>query len=320
MPCSAFRRPGNGFRCSSRKPLGQVLYEQMRDSHGGVYQNQAFSGPTAARWFAMAMMFARAHAELERAGNQADALQLWDLLLAMEDTYGITPDATATLASRRQAVFAAQQLTLGPKRGNVIYQLQTALGSDFVAYVTSPQSPGVNWASNPALTQRSSPALPDTQGIFDDPPLWKTIQLTTNTLGSLIGYVHTAGDTSDLVVGDQLVVQPGDFGMQEKITILTHTPGSFTANFVHPHEIGTIAIRRPWPFWQSTQKHSCVVVKRGRATDQKVRQTVRNVLTKLLGNTSTWDVVEENAVPGSAGPAIPGSWKLGIMPLQKVTY
>lgn len=315
MKFSAFARYGNGYRFSSRKPRGQLLFEQIRDSHGGVYGDEgSFSGPVVARWFALAMTIARAQATLERAKNQAEPLKLWDLLKAKETHYGLAPAATATLADRRQAVAAAEQLSLGPKRGNVEYQLRSLLGADFVAWVTADST-----SANNAFPQN-----PETLGIFNSPALWKTVSIDASVNVRNVSltrhWTHVDGDDSSLLVGDILLVAPGELGQQEAVTVTARTSSTFTATYTRSHEAGTVAIRRPWPFWCSNMKHSCVVVKHGRAADQALRQKAEALLHKLLGATSSWDIVEENAVAGTAGPFLPGTGLPGLTPIPALSY
>ncbi len=319
---SAFKRYGNGFRCSSRKPLGQVLYEQIRDSHGGVYGTEgSFEGPAAGRWFALAMTAARARTTLERAENQANPLKAYDLLRAHVGHYGIVLDGTPSVSDYRAALAAAMKLSLGPRRGNVEYQLRTALGGDFVAWVTTPASSTTSYPDSPWT------GLSTRQGIFNDPPVWKTIRITQNihfvglSGGGLqtVTFEHVSGDTGTLVVGDKLVVAPGKFGQQELVIVLARTDSTFQALFRRPHEANEVAFRRPWPFWMSTAKHSLVVVPHGRARDRVLRDKVRRLLHKLLGATSTWDVVEENSTPGTTGGFLPGVGEPGITPIVQAT-
>jgi hypothetical protein len=312
--CSAFKRCGNGFRCSSRRPLGEVLYRQIVESNGGVYQDESFSGPVAARAFALAMTVARARSTLERAKNQADPLKVYDLLTSKERHYGLAPDASDTLAERRAALAAAMQLTLGPKRGNVEYQLRTALGDDFKAWLTTPASSATHFPYRPWLSV----------GLFRDPGPWKTITLTDSIADRhgdhLVNWTHDAGDTGGLFPGDQLVVEPGKLGQQELVTVGSPTSATFRARFARPHESGVMAIRRPWPFWCNTSLHSLVVVTNGRARDPIIRDKVRRLLHKLLGATSTWDVVEESTTPGETGGFVPGLGEPNITPIQLRTF
>lgn len=325
MPFSAFSRPGNGFRCSSRRPPGKVLFDQIKQSHGGAYQDEAFEGPVVGRWFALAMTIARVQSTLERAKNQADPLKAYNLLKNHLHDYGVQVDHDATLGEMRTALAAAMQLPLGPRRGNVEYQLQTALGDDFVAWVTTPASEDTVYPTNPwgggafGVLQR--------QGIFNNPPAWKTVRIPHSIAFTLpsgagvqtVAFEEVSGDSGPLVVGDRLVVAPGKLGQQELVVVLARTDTTFNAFFRRPHEANEVAIRRPWPFWMSTAKHSLVVVKHGRARDRVLRDKVRRLLHKLLGATSTWDVVEENSTPGTTGGFLPGVGEPGITPIVEVT-
>lgn len=314
MPFSAFSRCGNGFRCSSATPAGKTIYESVKRSYGTAYANENFDGPMSSRWFAKAMTVARAQAELERARNQADPLKCYDLLAAHLADYGVVVEPDATLAEKRAAFAAAKQIPLGPRRGNVEYQLRTALGDDFVAWVTTDAGPETSFPDHPWQWQ----------GIFNDPALWKTIRLRDSIAftgtSMLVEFEHVSGDDGGLIVGDKLLVEPGELGQQELITVTQRFTTSFRTTFRRPHGAGAIAIRRPWPFWCSNSLRSAVVVRNGRASDPTVRSTATRVLRKLLGNSSTWAVVEENPVAGTAGPHVPGSVIPGITPLGALSF
>lgn len=311
MGCSRFKRCGNGFRCTSKKPLGKILYDQIVESQGPAYQHEVMEGPVAGRAFALAMMAARANSTLDRAAEQADPLKVYDLLLAKEREYGLTPDPDDTIRDRRDALAAKMRLSVGPRRANVEYQLASLLGDDFVAWVTTPSSSGTAFPPTPWVTS----------GIFKNPPLWKTIRITPSIAftGSplTVAWTHEAGDDGAIVVGDALVVAPGELGQQELVIVTARTNTTLTTTFSRPHEAGAMAIRRPWPFWMSHAKHSAVVVRNGRASDRVLRKKVFRLLHSLLGATSTWDVVDENASPGTSGPMIPGAgtWFINRTPL-----
>lgn len=348
MPFSAFARCGNGFRCSSRKPLGKAIFDQFVESNGEVW---ASDGNLGAKWFADAMAIARCQSTLERAANQADPRTAHDLVRPLEKTYGILPEPDSTRASRREALYQAQRLTLGPVRPNVEAQLAAAIGSDFVAWVTTPAADDNDYPEKPWEVITYPMALPhnykNALGIFHRVVRWKLIRLTGRVdhtvyvndnvpLHQRVSWVHVAGDEGPLIGRksrgyaedgrvrlrpDRLIVEPGKLGQQEVVELATDvTETHLTAQFVRPHESGVLAMRAPWPFWVSIQKHSHVVVKQGRARDRRLRARVTRLLHKLLGATSTWDIVEENASPGASGPFLPGVGEPGITPIPTLNY
>lgn len=298
---------------SSGKPLAQSIYDQIKGSHGPAYDAENFYGVLSAKWYADAMALAAARKSLERAQNQADPWKVSDLLDDFEVHYGIVVPTGATLESRHEALAAVMQLTLGPKRGNVEYQLRAALGDDFVAWVTTDAGPDTSFPAQPWLTS----------AIFGNPSLWKTVAITPSVhfTGTpiTVEFTHQSGDDGALLVGDKLVVDPGELGQQELVTVTDRTDSTFTATFARPHGAGTMAIRRPWPVWCSTTKHSLVVVPHGRARDQLVREAATRVLRKLLPDNSTWDIVEEDTTPGTTGGFLPGVGEPGITPIVQVT-
>jgi hypothetical protein len=312
MKFSAFSRFGH-YRFSSKPPRGETIFKAMRASHGGVFGEDSFEGPLVGRWFAWAMAIARARSALERAQNQADPLKAYELLPALERDYGLAPLRTDTLTQRRAALAARKSLVLGPTRGMVEFHLSAALGDDFVAWVTREASEDEQFPDEPWTDV----------GIFNQPARWKTIRLTSSVAFTgtplTIGYEHVFGDEDRLTAGTQVVVAPGLIGQQELVTLTTVTSSTITATFARPHESGTECYLRPWPFWMSNAKHSLVVVANGRAEDRNVRRLVNDTLGRLLSGVSTWDIVEENSTPGTAGPFTPGLSAPGITPIELVT-
>jgi hypothetical protein len=312
MKFSAFSRFGH-YRFTSKPPRGETIFRAMRESNGGVFGAEAFDGPLAGRWFAWAMGIARARSTLERAKNQADPLKVYDLLTTQERHYGLAPLPAESLKQRREALAGRYQVFLGPTRGIVEDALRTALGDDFVAWVTREASEDDVFPEQPWLTD----------GIFETQlPRWTTIRLTQSVaqLGVPLTrtYQYVAGDTAPLAADTKLVVAPGQFGQQELITLSAVTPATITATFVRPHEANTECYLRSWPWWFSNSKHSLVVVGNGRARDRNVLRLVHDTLGRLLGGTSTWDVVEENSTPGTAGPFIANQGEPGITPIELV--
>ncbi len=330
MPFSAFARHANGFRFSSKKPAGKALYDSFRTSNGN---GEAFAegGPMAARWFAWAMAIARQQSTLERAANQADPLKCWDLLEAHERHYGISVPTGASLNERREALNTAQSLVLGPIRSNIEYQLSTALGDDFVAWLTTTATPFESVDGEQTyypmmpwdLEEHASGPIPAPRGIFGQPSVWTRVSITSSiaTLGSrTVPWANIGGDVVRLAVGDLIVVDPYAEGLRELVEITAQTASTFTAFFTKAHGADTEAIIWPFPFWLSRSKHSLVVVPNGRAMDPGVRQKANEVMRKIIGGTSTWDVVEESTTPGQLLGFIPGIGAPGITPIETRTF
>lgn len=320
MPFSAFARCGNGFRCSSKKPLARALYDSFKYSNGS---GEAFAegGPIAARWFANSMAIGRARQSLERAKNQAEPLRCFDLLKAHERHYGIAVPPGATLQSRRAVLDAAYKVGLGPVRANIEYQLRAALGADFVAWVTTVASVAPTYFPvTPWDLSKSAPT-----GIFGIPPVWTRVRIQSSIaiLGSrTVLYDTVGGDNVSIAPGDLLVIDPTRCGLVElvQVTAATTSPYAFTAVFTKAHEDETDALIWPFPYWMNRSLHSLVVVPNGRAMVKEVRRAANEVMRKLMGGVSTWDVVEESTTPGEFIGFVPGVGAPGITPIEALTF
>lgn len=331
MPFSGHARFANGFRFSSKRPLGKAIHDSFRAAHGNG-ELVAEGGPADARLFAWAMAIARCRSTIERAKNQAEPLKCWDLLKAHEKHYGIAVPPGASLNERRRALDARFDLILGPVRANIEYQLAAALGADFVAWITTPAA--FDDAGTPTVMERTYYPMmpwhlgfntmgPEPQGIFGNPPAWTRIRITSHVvfLGlRTVDWVNVGGEQVRLAVGDRLVVAPYTEGLRELVEVTDQTSSTLSAVFTKAHAANTEALLWPFPYWGSRSLHSLVVVPNGRAMDPAVRQKANDVMRRLMGGNSTWDVVEESTTPGSLIGFIPGVGAPGITPIEQVTF
>lgn len=296
---------------SSAPPRSESIYNSIVSLNGGNFDDD-FAGPINADWYATAMAVAAARDTLERAENQADPLTVEEMLPVQESMYGLAPGPSDNLNMRRGVLAARYKVALEPSLQNVNQALRLLLGADFVAWVPNPiaaPSPDtIPLALCKAVTARA-----------------KTIQFVDRIIptGGLqpVRYKAVSGDTLDLQDREVLTVDPGLNGIQESVTVIgAPAIGLVMANFAHAHEAGAVAITGPFPNWTSFKKNSLVVVKNGRATDPLLRAKVNDLLSRMLSGTSTWDIVQENSTPGTAGPIRVGQPSIGTVPIGTVTY
>jgi hypothetical protein len=295
---------------SSAPPRAQSIYNSIASMNGGNFDD-TFSGPMCAEWYAMAMAAGAVRDTLERAENQGDPQTVHELLPVQEHMYELAPGPTDSVNTRRASLAARYLVALEPNVQNVTQALRVLLGTDFVAWV-------------PNSTASPSPAAIPTAMCKSPYARIKTIVLRTAVSDTSrvvsIPYLPGLGDSADLFDGDTVVIDPGSTSLQEVITVHGTPNGWLNVQFANTHEAGTIGTVGAFPNWSSFKKNSLVVVKNGRASDPILRAKACDLLARMLSGTSTWDIVQENVTPGSAGPFRVEQPSIGTVPIGTKTY
>lgn len=310
---SAFTAWGN-LAFSSAPPRAQSVYESIVSMNGGNFDD-TFSGPMCAEWYALAMAIGAARDTLERAENQADPKTVHEMLPVQEGMYGLAPGPLDTANDRRAALEARYKVALRPSQPNVTQALRLLLGSDFVAWVPNP-------VAEPSPTAIPAALCKPTTARFKKITLLEPVLRVGVPLRIAYSFdVKTGGDAAELQDRETLVVDPGLLGIQESITVLgAPANGHLVAQFANGHAAGALGFTGSFPNWSSFKKNSLVVVKNGRAHDPIIRAKVNDLLARMLSGTSTWDVVQENLSPGTAGPIRVGQPSIGTVPIGTATY
>lgn len=283
MPFSAFARFGNGFRFSSKPPVGQAIYETLRDGMGSTYETD-FDGRQQARLFAQAMCLSAAQYEAERAGNNQNPLTADELLPALERDYQVVPRFNASKSERRQILAARRIVTRGARREAVEDALRTLLGDDFIRYETTDNADIETW-----------PATPGDVGAFARAGAQKKLFRLDANVGLLSVPTTVAftslGGTDAPIAGETYTVDPDSRHPSiEKITIVSATSSSITTVFTRPHAIGAIATR-PHPVFISSKRYSRIVVTFAVATDPETRRKINEQMKRQLRGVSQWCIV-----------------------------
>jgi hypothetical protein len=296
---------------SSAPPRAQSIYESLVSMNGGNFDD-TFSGPMCAEWYAIAMAAGAARDTLERGENQADPLTVHEMLPVQEGMYGLAPGPFDSANDRRATLAARYAVAMPPTQMNVTQALRLLLGSDFVA-----------WVPNPVNTP--SPTAIPTAICKQVTARFKLITLTRPVLivGSpqMVPYAAKDGDPAELQDQEVVVIDPGLSGIQEAVTVLgPPIGGCFRAQFTRGHAAGALGFTGSFPNWSSFKKNSLVVVKHDKAHDPVIRAKVNDLLSRMLSGTATWDVVQENTTPGTAGPFRVGQPCIGTAPIGLTTY
>ena len=296
------------LRCSSRKPVTRVLYDNLKESSG-----PAFVGPYSdADAYAMAMCLGSAQAELDRASGQRVPSMCSEFISGLEDQYELVPSSDSSLNDRRNALAAAMLLRNGARIDAIEDGLRGILGSGFVAYIV---------ARNVSPLDRNS-------GAFKPPNTPISVIQTGDVImpGAVtVSFAHCAGDKEVLKAGDVLVFEPNINGIAEPVQLTSATgdgsAGTLTATFAKPHSSGCLATTAPWPLWISYQRHVNIIVTSAVINSAPLMRKIRRFMAKWSRVVTTWDTVPENSHGAhQAGPFYPNSGLPNITPIGAITY
>ncbi len=308
MPrCSAF----NSTRFSSRPRHAELIYRQMvSDLGAGQNYSDDFDSLAMARVYANAMTFGRAKEALERAGKQFRPSRVLELLPTFEAEYGITPEVDATIDERRRELAAAMRIARGASRVNVEAVLSEILSDDFVSYSTVDKEDAV----------QSSDA-PEEVGIYVAPGTQRSVYRVLDSIAITgeavtVAYEYVTGAEEQLRIGDKIVIDSGDFGRCEAVTIAavaeTEDGLTFTATFAQPHVSGLLIATGRHPNLVTSKRHNLIVLSESGAVSARVRRRAHRTLRRLLRGISTWSLAD------SSGPFRVGVGRLGVTTIGAV--
>lgn len=320
---------GGGLRFTSRKPAAETIYENLRASWGSLFTDD----PEAAinvETFAQAKTLGLAAETLQRAGNEANPLYCTELLPKLEVDWRTNPPPNATTHERRGLLAAAMAVKSGDKIAAITAGLRGIIGSGLLTIIKQPVSG--TWGGGGVY-----PAPLDLQDVDGGPGLfaplgarYKTIQLQSHV--SKIGfqsvtYRYVGGDTEPLVPGERLIINPGEFGRMETITVISGSsaPGypdddqPLWANFTLPHGPGDLATTMARPVWTSYRRFLHIVVSDDVLANQPLRQRCNDFLEKTVGHSVQWALVAASG-NGTAGPFTIGMSNIGETPIEELTW
>lgn len=309
MQFTAFAEFGQ-FELSSAPCLSQRIYEAIWASLGSNY---ARDGYTDAKVYATAMALGRIFATQARLEAQLDPATALELLPDLEREYGLIVPATATLASRREALAAQMKLPKGCSAPNLEQALLDLLGSGFLDV----------WEVD-AADAVLDPATPGPPGNFVAPTAARGVYKLPQAL-SLLGsqtfpLAHQDGTKAQLdelpEVGEALVLSPEHNTQRERVIVTAVVAGSpynkVTAVLTKAHDDQDRVVRGPWPYWASTKRSSTIRVSAEVAADGIQRAALEALLGRLYRVVSTWWIA------GSDGPFVLGTSPLGSTPFAGV--
>jgi hypothetical protein len=258
----------------------------------------------AARLYANAMAFGRCKYAIERLGQQFRPTRALENLPILEREYGIIPELGASIEQRRAEVAVAARIARGASRTNVEAVLIELFGDDFISYVTVPSAEVV-----------VSPANPLDSGVYVKPGspraafgLLAPIALTGIPLTFPCRLL--AGDANTLRIGAPVVVDSGNYGRQETVTVIAVAASgdnfNMTAVFTKAHDMGTVLATGRHASQATSKRCNLFVLSDAAASDAKKRRRLHRAARRLLRSISTWSASDDS------GPFTFGSGRFGI--------
>jgi hypothetical protein len=312
MPLLSAFTPFGLLEFSGEPSIAERINDALWANVNGGRENFAQDGHMAAKMYADSMGLAWLLQATRRAEANLDPAQAYDLLPALEESYGLVVSETATLADRRAALAVAERIGAGGNVANLTQALADLLGSAFVQLRIPTYAESSVYPASPG----------NGPGLFGAPSMARVMGKTTTALSTgldgttphVIGYTDISGSAPSSLErvqkGMSLVVEPEHPDLAERVNVTTATvtgSATFTATFTKPHPAGVEFVAMPWPYWFSTKHHYLVEVTTSAAQDPESRRKIHDLMRRMVRGVSTW------AICGSAGPFTIGSSTLGII-------
>lgn len=328
---SAFTPP-DLLELSSETPLAERIYDAGVAATGGQFDLTVGASRVESFIFSEALQDARVQQALRRASRQGLVSDADELLWVLCEVYRYTPAPGETVPETRAELArrAVRRQTWTKVRIEAL--LTELLGDDFIAYRPTPLGEEVRWpvdlGDSPMNLQlptvpRKIVRLLEPVSLPGGPDLFEIeYELVTTP---------QAGDSvrsSDLQVGDVLVVEPNIMGISEVVEVqalrkglvpIGQTPPKFlSGEFSRPHTDGCLAFTQSWPMWLSSKRHSLVVLTPEAATNPTKRGRVHDWMRRMTRGCSTWDICSsEDGI--STGDFIIGESLLGSQTIVDTT-
>ena len=313
MQFSAFASfGGGGFAFSSSPTLARRIYDALWANLGTSY---ARDGYTDARVYATAMALGRLLAAQGRLDAQIDPATVLELLPDREREHGLIVPATATIASRREALAAQMRLPNGCSTPSLLQAVIDLLGAGFVEFrytdalsaVTYPDPPG---APGNFCDSRTTRRLFRLRAISTAPAELNTA-LVPWSVEAVDG---TAVPLAELPQpGEYVVVEPENSALRERVLVAKVDVSAGVARIygalTNPHHQHARVLAGVWPLWTSTRRHTTVRVTTAVTNDGAQWRRLDELLAKLFRAVSTWSINDND------GPFLLGSSRLGVTPL-----
>lgn len=318
------------MQLSDFSPFGLLEFGAEQSPAETIYRSYVDLSPPGAiddphqeaSFYARAIGQAISAVTLQRAENQSKVRKASELIHLLERDYEVEPLPTDTLSQRQGRLCAVAKLSSGNAGGNFHAALRDLLGADFLGLYVAPPESVETWPATvgAAPTHCADVRVPPREVVLGLP-----IGLLSTPIEVPYSNLDPNADEQLLVAGDVVVVDAGNTGLAEKVTIasVAGTVGArtLTATFTKPHDDATIATTADWPMLVSTKRFVYVIVTASIATDP-VRRAQIDALCLRLRAATQWAIVAPST-PGSltVGPMVLGeTTPLGTAPIEPFTF
>jgi hypothetical protein len=320
---------GGGLRFTSKPPAAESIYGSLREGWGSLFTDDEEAAINV-ETFAQAKTLGLAAETLQRAGNEANPIYCTELLPKLEIDWRTNPAPNATMHERRGLLAAAMAVKGGDSIESITAGLQGIIGSGLLTIIQQPVSG--TWGGGGVY-----PAPVDLQDVDGGPGLfaplgsrYKTVRLLGHVAKvgfQSVDYEYVDGDTEPLVPGERLLLNPGEFGRMEAITVISGSsaPGypelaqPLWANFALPHGPDDLATTMARPVWTSYRRFLHIVVSDEVLTNRPLCQRCNEFIGKTVGHGVQWALVAASG-NGTTGPFTVGMSNVGEAPIEQLTW
>lgn len=268
--------PFGVFRFSSAESPCKQHYDQLSGNLG-----DAFQGPVQeAINYGIAMALGIQEVQARGAAAQSDPMQATVSIPDLEHDHRIYPQPGQSDNDRREKIAQVASIGASGDAAEIEDGLTEILGALLIDVMRLDLSSEVT-------------VYPDNAPSID--PVNTPIRLITITERILPGartfhWETLLTDGNPIIVGDVLTVDPGKFGIEERVTITGSNSLTLTGTFTKTHEPGSPAQTGHWPHWCSTKRHTIIIVDASVLENPQLLAEVEWFMRRRATGVSTWVV------------------------------
>jgi hypothetical protein len=269
--CSAFS-PFGVFRFSAAESPCERHYNNLRNTLGDAFQGPVQDALTYALGMALGVM----DLTIEGAAAQADPNQVTVLLPDLEKDHRLYPLPGDSDNVRRARLAEVMAVGYGGTPTAIEDGLAAILGTLLIDVMWLDIADVTTFPASVAISPESTPLR------------YVTLDETVFPGSRTVSYTALVTDGNPVSIGDVLTVDPGQYGLEERVTVTDATSSTITATFANIHESGARATTGHWPHWGSDRRQTIVIVDESVLSNPSLLARVEWFLRRMLTGASTW--------------------------------